>query len=421
MIHKFQSVKGTKDLLPTETPRWRELEETVHKFISRWGYLEIRTPAFEPTELFVRSSGEGSDIVTKQMYTFEDQSQTSITLKPELTAPVIRAYIQHNLAKQGGTTKLYYIDSLYRQERPQAGRLRQFHQFGVEAIGSSNPEQDAEVIALAYLILLDLGIEDLELYLNSIGSVETRKRYRKILSGYFLEHEHQLSNVSRERLHKNPLRILDTKDKKEQTLLSNAPKIYDYLTQDDQDHYEAVKHHLTELEIPFIQHDLLVRGLDYYTRTTFEITSSKLGAQNALCGGGRYDNLVESLGGPPTPAIGFAAGIERILMAQKDTRTGEDKPDRIYVVCATENARDFVLKLTMDLRKQGLPVEFDALRRSLKAQMRDANRLKCTFAVIIGEKELDSETIQLKNLTTSEQKTVQLGTLITYLTKELKL
>ncbi|MFQ6673668.1 MAG: histidine--tRNA ligase [Fidelibacterota bacterium] len=412
---RFRSIRGTKDLLPPDTKRWRSLEKVLHDVMARWGYGEIRTPVFEQTELFSRSVGADSDIVSKQMYTFTDQSKTSLTLKPELTAPVMRAYIQHNLARGGALTKLYYVDSLFRQERPQAGRLRQFHQFGAEAMGSPYPEQDAEIIALAHKILEALDLKDLTLQVSSIGSKGTRSRYRQVLVDFLAAHGDKLTETSRRRLETNPLRILDTKDPDEREILKNAPPLTEYLDDEDRHHYDAVTGHLADLGIPFVETHTLVRGLDYYTRTTFEITHPHLGAQNALCGGGRYDNLVQELGGPPTPAVGFATGIERVLLALGDGPEDGDKTSaRIYAVAASERARSTIFKVATQLRDRGLAVDVDTLRRSVKAQMREANRLSCTHAVIMGEEELTGSTAQVKILATGVQETVPLDRVAGY-------
>lgn len=411
----FQSVKGTKDILPDETPRWRVLEQTVHDFMNRWGYKEIRTPVFEQTDLFVRSVGKDSDVVSKQMYTFLDHGKTSLTLKPELTAPVIRAYIQYNITLSGGVTKLYYIDSLFRQERPQKGRLRQFQQFGIEAIGSPHPEQDAEVITAAYRLLQELGIRTMTLKLNNIGNKSSRVRYRDVLIEFLSDHLDRLSKTSQERIKTNPLRILDTKNPEEQTILEKAPHILDFLDEDDRKHYDEVLTYLDQLGVPYEQDHQLVRGLDYYTRTTFEIISPKLGAQDALCGGGRYDDLVEDLGGKPTPAIGFAAGIERILLSMDEENMDSLEPaPRIYLAAASESARSTIFKLGIDLRNAGLFVDFDILYRSLKSQLREANRLNCVSAIIIGEDELIEGVAQVKDLQSGEQTPVDLDTIADY-------
>jgi histidyl-tRNA synthetase len=403
----LRSVKGTHDVLPDQSWRWQRLETTVRTTMARFGFLEIRTPIFERTELFARGVGAETDIVSKEMYTFQDKSGTSLTLKPEVTAAVIRAYLQHNLGRRTAMTKLYYFSPAFRQERPQAGRFRQHHQFGVEAIGSANPETDAEVLSLAYGVLQELGLTDLSLKLNSIGSGECRKRYRKALREYLRPHLSELSEISRRRFETNPLRILDTKVPHEVDIVRSAPAITDYLTAEDAEHFSAVQAYLKALDIPFELDPRLVRGLDYYTRTTFEITSPALGAQNALCGGGRYDNLVEILGGPAIPAIGFAAGIERILLAL-ETADKNPPPNtvQVFIVGLDEAVRTTVIQLAYRLRRQGLAVEIDHLRRSLKAQLREANRLGARAAVIIGAEEQQANTAQVKDLESGEQVTV---------------
>mgnify|MGYP000400038982 FL=1 len=366
MAEKFKAVKGTKDILPDDSTKWQTLEQTVHEFMNRWGYGEIRTPAFERTELFARSVGKESDIVSKQMYTFLDQSETSLTLKPELTAPVMRAFLEHNLDRGGALTKLYYIDALFRQERPQKGRLRQFHQFGAEAIGSPHPEQDVEIIALAYRLMEAVGIANPSLQLNSIGSKKCRQQFRDALVGFLSPYSSDLSETSRQRMETNPLRILDSKDEREQDILKGAPRILDCLDDADKEHYEAVKTGLDALGISYEQNDLLVRGLDYYGRTTFEITSDTLGAHNALCGGGRYDDLLEELGGKPTPAVGFAAGMERILLATpEESESYGSETVRAVVIAAGEKASTDDMQTAMNLRSNGIPADFDTRQRSV--------------------------------------------------------
>ena len=415
MSKAFQAIKGTKDLLPVDTARWREFETVIHETMNQWGFGEIRTPIFEKTELFSRSVGEESDIVSKQMYTFTDQSDTSLTLRPELTAPTMRAYIQHNMAREGALTKLYYMDTLFRQERPQAGRLRQFNQFGAEAIGSPHPEQDAEVIALVCAILNKLGVANLTVLVNTVGSSESRKQYRSELVNFLTPLKNELSETSRKRLKSNPLRILDTKDKKEVALLSDAPDILNSLNSEDLHHFEKVQGFLNELGIAHVCSNKLVRGLDYYTRTTFEITSPDVGAQNALCGGGRYDELIEQLGGKPTPAVGFAAGIERIMLALGEKQDQTTKKVTVYIVTASESAVDSLFRLANELRQNGISTSFDTLRRSVKAQMREANRLTATHAVIVGDEEIADSSAKVKNLKTGEQNAISMSDLVSHL------
>ena len=311
----IRNIKGTKDILADQSAIWLYMESYIHNFFLKFGYKEIRTPSFENTELFSRSIGQETDIVLKEMYSWVDQGDNQLTLRPELTASVVRCYIQHQLGKQTKSHKLYYLGSSYRRERPQKGRFRQFKQFGLEAFGSEFPEQDAEIIAMAYSLYESLNIEDLELKINSIGSKESRKEYKTKLKDYFKQYKDQLTSTSKKRLETNPLRILDTKIDFEIELIKNAPKISDYLNNDDKIHFNKILEMLDSLKIPYTIDESLVRGLDYYSKTVFEIQTNSLGAQNALCGGGRYDYLVEELGGENTPAIGFAAGFERLLMA----------------------------------------------------------------------------------------------------------
>ncbi|MFL3050546.1 MAG: histidine--tRNA ligase [Candidatus Neomarinimicrobiota bacterium] len=414
MKSTFRTIKGTKDILPSESNRWRELENIIHDTMENWGYGEIRTPVFEPTELFERSVGEDSDIVSKQMYTFIDQSKMSLTLRPELTAPTMRAYIQHNMERDGAMTKIYYMDTLFRQERPQAGRLRQFSQFGAEAIGSPNPEQDAEVISLLCNLLDKLNVEKYEVVINSIGSASSKESYRTALVNYLTPFKNDLSNTSKERLVKNPLRILDTKDEKEISILRDAPDIMDFLNSEDLKHFEELKKFLSQLGVDYKRDKRLVRGLDYYTKTTFEILNNSLGAQNALCGGGRYDKLIERLGGKSTPAVGFAAGIERILLAiNQQNETKNNKPS-IYIVCASNNSRDSVINLTDEFRKSGLSTNFDTLRRSVKAQLREANRLSSTHAIFLGDEELSAGSVKIKDLDSGEQVSIAMKDILSY-------
>ena len=415
MSKSFQTIKGTKDLLPVDTARWREFEAVIHDTMQQWGFGEIRTPIFEKTELFSRSVGEESDIVSKQMYTFIDQSDTSLTLRPELTAPTMRAYIQHNMDREGALTKLYYMDTLFRQERPQAGRLRQFNQFGAEAIGSPHPEQDAEVIALVCAILKKLGVDNLTVLVNTVGSSKSRERYRSELVNFLTPLMNELSETSQRRLKSNPLRILDTKDKKEVALLSDAPDILNCLNSEDLHHFEKVQGFLNELGIAHERSNKLVRGLDYYTRTTFEITSPDVGAQNALCGGGRYDELIEQLGGKSTPAVGFAAGIERIILALGEKQDQTTEKVMVYIVIASESAVASLFRLANKLRQNGISTSFDTLRRSVKAQMREANRLAATHAVIVGDEEIADSSAKVKNFKTGEQNTISMSDLVSHL------
>ena len=412
----FRSIKGTYDILPNDADSWQRVETCVREFITRAGYSEIRTPAFEKTELFTRSVGEDSDVVSKEMYSWTDQGGTDITLKPEYTASVIRSYIQHNLGAKSPLTKLYYLDNLFRRERPQKGRYRQFRQYGIEAIGSPHPEQDAEVITIAYELLVELGIKDITLKLNSIGSLECRNEYRQALKDFLQPHLDKLSETSRKRFDSNPMRILDTKIDFEIALLQDAPTITSFLSPDDANHFDEVQIYLEALDVPFTLDAALVRGLDYYTRTTFEIISSKLGAQDALCGGGRYDKLAETLGGKQTPAVGFAAGLERILIAIDEVDTDQKiQANKIYLIGLGDAVRSTMLKILGEARKAGLIMEFDSLRRSIKSQMREANKIGASLAIIIGDKELKDKSVQIKDLKNGQQESIPIDSIISYI------
>ena len=409
----YRTIKGTHDILPEEIHRWQQLENVVHSIAGHYGYNEIRTPVFEDTGLFSKSVGKDTDIVSKEMYSWEDRSGGHLTLRPELTAPVVRSFIQHNLGVRSPLQKLYYIGPLFRRERPQKGRQRQFHQFGVEVFGSEHPEQDVEVIALAHHIFKELGIKDISLKLNSIGSGDCRRNYRSALIKFLTPFKNDLSETSQKRLETNPLRILDTKIPHEKEIIQNAPSISDSWTDEDKNHFESVQSLLSGLNIPYELDEHLVRGLDYYTRTTFEFVSEDLGAQDAVCGGGRYDNLVEMLGGRPTPATGFAAGMERILLSMVMSEQ-TDGYESIYLINLGEAVTMKALQMAQELRSNGITVYMDTKRRSLKAQLREANRLGTKKAVILGEEELKNNRVQVKNLLKGEQEEIAMDQLAKY-------
>lgn len=383
--------------------------------MKNYNFTEIRTPIFEETSLFARGIGNETDIVGKEMYTFTDKSNTSLTLKPEMTAAVVRAFIQHNLGELRQVNKFYYISPMFRQERPQSGRLRQFHQVGAEIFGVKNFSADGELIILAFDLLTRLNVKNLELQLNSVGCQNCRPDFVKKLVEYFEPLKDKLSPESQNRLQKNPLRILDSKDEKDIELKKDAPSILENLCDECKSHYEGLKDFLIKNNIQFLENPYLVRGLDYYTKSAFEFTSSDLGAQNAICGGGRYDLLVEQLGGKPTPGVGWACGIERILLAaEKYEEPVEQKIDIFFVVLKP----DFRLKayqIIRELRNNNLSCEFDLLDRSLKAQMREANRFNARFALILGQDEFQKNSIIVKNLSTGEQEEVFLDNLLDYL------
>lgn len=409
----IKAVTGTKDILPSDISKWKYLESVVQSVFKNFNYSEIRTPIFEETILFARGIGEETDIVGKEMYTFLDKGQTSITLKPEMTASVMRAYIEHSLASKQPLHKLYYLSPMFRQERPQAGRLRQFHQFGAEALGSESAILDAEMIQMAYDILRSLGLKDLVVKINSLGIPEVREKYKKILKEFLSDKKNKLSEDSRKRFDTNILRIFDSKVETDQELLRDAPMLIDHLDEKSKNDFISVKNILKEVNIPFEIDAKLVRGLDYYTKTTFEILSGKVGSQNALCGGGRYDLLAEHIEGKPTPGVGFAAGIERILLAcenEKAFNLPQEKLD-FYIVTLGENLTKKVYEAASILRRRNFSVEFDYLDRSAKAQMREANKLNAHFVIFFGGDEYSSGFLSLKNMQTSEQKQIPIKSL----------
>jgi len=404
MPSKYRAPRGTHDVLPEEAPRWRRLEGLFREVCERYGYREIRTPIFEEAELFIRSVGETTDIVTKEMYVFEDRAGRRMALKPEGTAPVIRAYIEHGLQAKGGLVKLYYITPIFRYEKPQAGRYRQAHQMGVEAIGSMDPALDAEVIDLAVTFLKEAGLEGFELLLNSVGCPQCRPKYKDALLEYAHKVGGDLCEDCKRRMVANPLRLLDCKEPSCKGAMEGAPSILDFLCRECKEHFEAVRRYLEGLGIGYTLEPHLVRGLDYYTKTAFEIVHGRLGAQNAVCGGGRYDGLVEECGGPPTPAIGFAIGVERTLLALGEGPEADERPKVMaFVIALGDRAKEEAVRLTSELRRAGVPTEADYLGRSLKAQMRAADKAGAKFAVIIGERELEKGRVALRDMRTGEQ------------------
>ncbi len=409
----YRSIKGTKDILPSESSRWQFAEQVIRDVFHQFNYKEIRTPVFESTSLFARSIGELTDIVGKEMYTFTDRSGDSITLRPEGTASAIRAYVQNNLGESQPLTKVYYIGPMFRQERPQAGRLRQFHQFGAEAIGSPSAETDAEIIAMTIEIYKRLGITEYSLQINSVGDEECRPKYKEILRAELQKIAGELSEESRKRIDQNPMRVLDSKDENDRRLTAAMPLITDHLNEECRRHFERVKSLLTMFGIPYTVNGRLVRGLDYYTKTAFEITSTELGSQDALAGGGRYDLLVKELGGKQTPSVGFAAGMERLMMIlEKKGITPPDHRPSVFLAAADETARDWVLKTTMILRANGIAAECDLLSRSLKSQMKEADRQHTTYSLVAGAMELERGSAVLKNLTDHTQQEISLSAIV---------
>ena len=400
----LQAIRGTRDILPSESSLWATIEGIAREVLLQWAYREIRTPIFEQTELFARGIGEATDAVGKEMYSFEDRGGRSIALRPEITAGLVRAFIQNKLYAQGGVQRLWHIGPAFRYERPQAGRQRQFHQLDVEILGSRDPRADVEIIAIATQILNQLGLSALTLDLNSVGSGEDRQTYREALVNYFTPYKDELDADSQDRLSRNPLRILDSKDKRIQEIVVEAPSLLDYLSADSQKHFDGVQQLLTDLGIPFNINPRLVRGLDYYTHTAFEIQSSDLGAQATVCGGGRYDGLVAQLGGPDTPAIGFGMGLERLIILLEQMKTFSTEPELdIYLISRGEKAEFQAVRLADALRREGYSVEVDLSGSAFGKQFKRADRSGAVLGLILGDAEAAAEKVQLKWLASGEQ------------------
>lgn len=406
--------RGTKDILPDTVGDWLYIEKEIRDLCKRFGYQEIRTPVFEHTELFQRGIGEGTDVVDKEMYTFTDRGGRSVTLRPENTASAVRAYLQNKLYAEADLVKLFYIGSMFRYDRPQAGRLREFHQFGIEALGESNPAVDAEVILLAIKLLEGLGLKDLELSINSVGCPECRSQYRTMLQDFFRDKLEDLCEDCKSRFDRSPLRILDCKKDSDKPYMADAPKITDCLCEECSSHFEALKQHLAKAGVGFKHDPRLVRGLDYYTKTAFEIKYPPLGAQSAVAGGGRYDGLIEEMGGNHTPAVGFATGLERLLLALENQNLLPDKKRSVdaYVVALGEKAQAEAFKLVMDLRDAGLSAAIDYAGRSMKAQMKQANKLNAKYAVILGDDEIAEGAALIRSMADSSQEKVAFDAVI---------
>ncbi len=404
----IKGIKGIKDILPEETPRWRFIEDTARRWALCYGYQEIRIPIFELTALFARSIGAATDIVEKEMYTFPDRDGTSLTLRPEGTAGTVRAFIEHNRAAEPLPQKYFYIGPMFRHERPQAGRLRQFHQFGVESFGTSDPRVDVEAIALLWRLLSDLGLPDLTLEINSLGSVGDRAAYKPILRTFLAQQEASLCANCRRRMETNPLRVLDCKMPECRTATESAPKLTDHLAPEARAHFDQVLAGLQAIGVPYKLNPRLVRGLDYYCLTSFEITSTHLGAQNAVGAGGRYDGLVETLGGPSVPAIGFAVGLERVSLMLPETMSSSLHECIYYVAAFGENGTKLGLVLLDELRRLGLSAQCDYRAVTLKAHLRQADRSKCRYAIILGDDEAGRGAVILRNLESKAQEEIPL-------------
>ncbi|MDT8323856.1 MAG: histidine--tRNA ligase [Bacteroidota bacterium] len=410
----YKSVKGTRDLLPADTAAWLHVEGVIRKVMELYRYGEIRTPVFEDTAVFARGIGEETDIVGKEMYTFTDKGGSSLTLRPEMTAPVIRAFIQHSMGEQTAINKLYYIGPMFRQERPQAGRFRQFHQFGFESVGQKSPACDAEIIMMAAEIYRRLGIH-FTLKINSVGDSTCRPQYRAALQEFLRGVHDGLSPESQRRAGSNPMRVLDSKDARDRELTADAPVILDYLSEECRSHFDETRALLDTMGVAYEIDPRLVRGLDYYTMTAFEFVSTDLGSQDALGGGGRYDGLVTQLGGKDTPAVGFAAGMERLLMVmEKNDYTFPSDSPLVYLVGMDEESRSWAFRQAVSLRHLGIPAELDYAARSVKAQMREANKLGTRYVVLVGESEMQSSTAQVKDMKEGTQESVEFDRLAEY-------
>lgn len=418
----MQALRGTQDILPRDIWKWNYVEKKIRQWCRLYRFGEIRTPMFEATELFLRGIGDTTDVVTKEMYTFNDRGGRSITLRPENTAAVVRSFLEHKAYADDNVHKVFYIGSMFRYDRPQAGRFREFHQFGVETLGSYSPAADAECIALAVDFFHSLGLKDLKLLINSIGHVECRKAYRERLIKFLEPKKDQLCDDCKERLYKNPLRVLDCKEDGCKAASEGAPQITDYLCEDCHNKFEAVKKYLTALGIPYEIDSRLVRGLDYYTNTAFEIQYAPLGAQSTICGGGRYDGLVEEIGGPATPGIGFAIGLERLILAleKQNLLPAEPKDENVFVAVMGEDAMAEGLRIEDGLRRSGVPAEIDLQNRSLKGQLKQANKQGAAYAVIIGEQELKKKMGVVRDMNNNSQENVALDDIVEYLKKQMQ-
>ena len=412
-MSKFKRVKGMQDILPEEEVFWSHVTDTTLSVARRFGFGRIETPILESTTLFARGVGEDTDIVSKEMYSFLDRGREgeqgeSLTLRPEFTAGVMRAYIENGFSSRPQPQKLYSFGSIFRRERPQKLRYRQFNQFNAEIIGSADPVADLEILLLAYTLYKELGFQNLNFQINSTGDPECKPRYVEALKAYLAPHADKLAPTDRDRLQRNPLRVLDSKERETQPYLADAPHILDYLNDDCRTHFSELLGYLDGLGIQYTLNHRLVRGLDYYTKTVFELWGEGLGAQAALCGGGRYDGLIELLGGPPTPGVGFATGIERLvyLMQQQEITPPALAQPRLFIAYAGDAAKPVAVRLASDLRLRGIGARIAFDGRSLKAQLRDADRFGCAYVAIIGEDEVAKGTVAMRDLAHSEQQSM---------------
>lgn len=409
-----KAIKGTKDVLPAESYKNQYIEATCLSVAENFGYKEMRTPVFEHTELFQRGVGDTTDVVQKEMYTFDDKGGRSITLRPEGTAGAARAFLENGLSNEALPQKICYLTSCYRYEKPQAGRLREFHQFGIECFGAASPLADAEMISLAKQVFDELGVEKLHLELNSIGCPKCRADYHNALRDYFKAHTNELCDTCNERLERNPMRILDCKSPVCKEISKNAPVVLDYLCDECKEHFEKVKSYLDAMNIEYIVNPQIVRGLDYYTKTVFEFVSDEIGSQGTVCGGGRYDGLIEELGGQHTPSLGFGMGLERIQLVMEAQGCAFPEPNKLdlFIVAMGEKAELKAVEIAKDMRSEGFSVQYDLNSRSLRAQMKYADKVCAKYLVVIGEDEVNSGIAKLKDMQTGESTEVSLTTFV---------
>ncbi len=409
-----KAIKGTRDVLPNEVHKNLYMEAVCRSAAERFGYREIRTPVFEHTELFQRGVGDTTDVVQKEMYTFDDKGGRSITLRPEGTAGAARSFLENGLSNETLPQKVYYFTSCYRYEKPQAGRLREFHQFGIECFGAASPLADAEMISLAGQVFDELGVKDLHLEINSIGCPTCRAKYQDALREYFGAHKDALCATCQERLERNPMRLLDCKSPEDQALAKDAPAVLDYLCEECSTHFDSVKKYLDAMGIAYRVNPRIVRGLDYYTKTVFEYVADSIGAQGTVCGGGRYDGLIEELGGQHTPSLGFGMGLERlqlVMEAQNCEFPAPAQPD-LFIVALGEKAQLKAVELAKDMREEGYTALYDLNARSLRAQMKYADKMNAMFNVVIGDNEVEQKSATLKNMQTGESQDISLTTFV---------
>lgn len=409
-----KAIKGTKDVLPNESYKNQYIEATCLGVAENFGYKEMRTPVFEHTELFQRGVGDTTDVVQKEMYTFDDKGGRSITLRPEGTAGAARAFLENGLSNEALPQKICYLTSCYRYEKPQAGRLREFHQFGIECFGATSPLADAEMISLAKQIFDELGVKDLHLELNSIGCPKCRAEYHKALKEYFSQYKDKLCDTCNDRLERNPMRILDCKSPVCSEIAKGAPVVLDYLCDECREHFQKVKSYLDAANIEYIVNPQIVRGLDYYTKTVFEFVSDAIGSQGTVCGGGRYDGLLEELGGQHTPSLGFAMGLERLQLVMEAQGCNFPEPSRpdLFIVAMGEKATLKAVEIAKDMRDEGFSVVYDLNGRSLRAQMKYADKLGAKFNVVIGDNEVENKVVSLKDMATGESSEINLDTFV---------